>query len=199
MNNQIPWHGRPARVFESGRHGRAAHATGMTLVELLISMAITSMLLVGLCATFHASMSAVQFGNSYIRCTQTARDALSRIVTEVRQADAVQVNPAGTSVQVIRPADKLTTGEIYRQFSFDAATKRITTQVFHADGGSSPVYEVAEDIAACTFGPADVRPGIDNAPTTVRVPISITCSVGGNSITLTGAASPRRVAYNHGQ
>jgi hypothetical protein len=70
-------------------------------------------------------------------------------------------------------------------------------QIFQA-AGSSPVYEVAEDITACTFGPADMRTDIDGAMTTVRVPISITCSTGGSSVTLIGAASPRRMAYNHG-
>jgi hypothetical protein len=57
---------------------------------------------------------------------------------------------------------------------------------------------VAEDITACTFGPAEITAN-DGAPTASCIPISITCTVGDSSFTLTGAASPRRVAYNHGR
>jgi Tfp pilus assembly protein PilW len=164
----------------------------MTLIELLISLAISTSLLVALAAVFHASSSAIELNDSYFRCTQTTRVALDQIVTELRRADAVKVAPGCDSIQVIRPADQLERDEVYRQFSYDPAGKRITLQIFYAGNRSSPVYELAANITACTFGPADTGTDSNNAPVALRIPISITCSTAGNSVTLTGAATPRR-------
>jgi prepilin-type N-terminal cleavage/methylation domain-containing protein len=172
-------HLRRARSFRRHRHG-------LTLVELMISLSISSALLVALGAAFHAVTRTVEINDSYFRCTQAARVALGQITTEIRRADAVQVSIAGDILQVIRPADQLSPNEIYRQFSYDAAGGRLTLQVFFAGNTSSPVYELATHVSACSFGSRDAvhSPG-------PCIPITITCSAGGNSVTLTGAATPR--------
>ena len=169
---------------------------GMTLVELLISLAISPALLVALAAAFHASSSTVESNDSYFRCTQTARVMLEQIVTELRRADAVKVSPTYASIEVIRPAEQLSPNEIYRQYSYDGPGNRVTLQIFFADKTSSPVYELATHISACTFGPADTEMDSTNAPVPVRIPINITCTAGGHSVTLTGAATPRRSLRN---
>ena len=171
---------------------KTARTRGMTLVELLISLAISSALLVALAAVFHASTRAVELNNSYFRCTQAARVTLEQIVTEVRRADAVQVGPGCDSIQVIRPADQMTPNEIYRQFSYDATAKRVTLQIFYAGNTAGPPCELAANISACTFGPADSGTDSNNATVAVRIPIRVTCSAGGSSVTLTGGATPRR-------
>ena len=186
------WHGLPARVFNSQITGAppVPRRCGMTLVELLISLAISSALLVALAAAFHASTSAIETNDSYIRCTQTARVTLGQLTTENRRADAVQVSPGCDVIQVIRPADQLSPNEIYRQFAYDAGNKRITLQIFYAGNTSSPVYELAGNISACTFGMAGADGKNPSMPH--RIPISITCSSSGSTVTLTGAATPRR-------
>jgi type II secretory pathway pseudopilin PulG len=171
----------------------------MTLVELLISLSITSMLLAGLCAAFNASMSSAQLANSYINCTQNARQAMSRVIDDIRQADAVRVDDSGSSIEIIRPPGKAEAGEISRQYFYDHNEQRISMKIIHADGGSSPIYEVARDISACAFGPAEIRRESDQSLTTVCVPVSITCTAGGSRVVLNATASPRRAAYNRGQ
>jgi prepilin-type N-terminal cleavage/methylation domain-containing protein len=168
------------------------HRRGMTLIELLISLSISTALLVALAAAFHAASRAVEVNDSYARSTQAARVALNQIVTEIRRADAVKVAPDRASLQVIRPPDPLSPGEIYREFAYDATGKRITSQTFYAGRRASPVYELAANVSVCTFGP--VEAGADSNPgaTAACIPIRITCSASGTAVTITGAATPRR-------
>jgi prepilin-type N-terminal cleavage/methylation domain-containing protein len=167
--------------------------SGMTLVELLIALGISSALLVALAAAFHASTRAVEFNDSYFRCTQTARLALDQLVTEIRCADAVEVASGGATLRVIRPAGQLAPKEIYRQFSFNREARRITLEIFYAGNSSSPVYELAANVTDCTFGVPRARSDAGSAQTAGSIPVRITCSIGSASATLAGAATPRRM------
>ena len=165
----------------------------MTLIELMMALSISSALLIAIAAAFHASANAITHNDAYFRCTQSARVALEQITTEIRRAEAVQVNSAN-SIQIIRPAGLLEANEIYRQFSYDAPGKRITLQIFHAGGIPGSLYEVAENVTTCNFGPAEMGSDVNHIPIALLIPIQITCSMGGNSVTLSGASAPRRSA-----
>jgi prepilin-type N-terminal cleavage/methylation domain-containing protein len=174
-----------------GRH-RTLTRQGLTLIEMLISMAITASLLIAIAAAFHASAIAVETNERYFRCTQSARVALEQISAELRRADAAEVTPGGQSLRIIRPIDQLAPGEIYRQYAYEPSTQRITLQIVYAGNNPSPTYNLAENVSACTFGPAEMGSDPQGKPVTRCVPLHITCSLGTSSVTLTGAASPRR-------
>ncbi|HZL37819.1 MAG TPA: prepilin-type N-terminal cleavage/methylation domain-containing protein [Tepidisphaeraceae bacterium] len=165
---------------------------GLSLLEAMISLVISTILLVAVSAAFQASAKAVELNDSYFRCSQAGRVTMIQMLTEMRRADAVQVDSGGTWVQVIRPMDQLTPNEIYRQFTYDAANQRITLQIFYTGSTSSAVYELAANVNACSFGPADMGTDYNNSLVAVRIPVTITCTSGGNSVTLSGAAAPRR-------
>jgi type II secretory pathway pseudopilin PulG len=164
----------------------------LTLVEALVSLSITATLLAALVFAFHASANTIQANDANFRCTQTARLALNQITTEIRRADAVEVDQQGMSVQIILPANERTANEIYRRYSYDEPGKRITLQFFYANDVTSSQYELADNVAMTKFGPAETRTGADGVRVTVYVPISITCSTGGSNVTLAGSAGPRR-------
>ena len=172
---------------------------GLTLIEALLAMAITSTLLVALAAVFHASAMTVNANSDYFRSTQTARLALGRITTEIRRADAVEIDSSRRSIRIIPPAGELSAGEVYREFRYEPATHVLTLQIFDQRGLAGPVNELADHVTAFSVGAGETRdePG-DAANPNRCLPVSITCTIGGASVTLAGSVSPRR-AYNHGQ
>jgi hypothetical protein len=166
--------------------------TGLSLIETMISVAITTALMVAVAAAFKVSANAIDMNDTFFRCSQGGRVTMNQILTEMRRADAVEVNTAAGTIQVIRPSDELAPNEVSRQFTYDSANKRVTLQISYANNVFSPVYELATNVTAATFGPADMGTDYNNALVAVRIPVTLTVSAGGNGVTLSGAASPRR-------
>ena len=170
--------------------GRRYVRRGLSLPELMISMSISVLLLVAVGTAFNASAQAVEMNDRFFRASQAARITVNQLLTEVRRSDSVDVH--ATYVDVIRPTENLTTGEIYRRFAYDAANRRITVQIFKAGGVGGTVYTLASNVTAATFGPAEMVRDANQAWVVVRVPISVTVAVGSNDVTLNGAAAQRR-------
>src|ERR1041384_6192160 len=77
------------------RHSRTyvgALRRGLSIVEVLISLAITSVLLTAVSAAFTASSEAVENNDEFFRATQAARVSMTQILTEVRRAKSVNVS-----------------------------------------------------------------------------------------------------------
>jgi len=173
---------------------------GLSLVEAMISLVLTSMLLTAVAAAFSGASQAIEMNDNYFRCTQAARVSMDQILGEIRNCDSLDMSTANT-IRIIRPAAgsgpySLTTNEVERDFVYDTVNKRITLQIFYSGGTSSPLYELATNVTSCTFGPADT--GLDYTGLTepVHVPIKVTVTNGvGNdasSLYLSGSAAPRR-------
>jgi prepilin-type N-terminal cleavage/methylation domain-containing protein len=175
-------------------------ARGLSLPEVMISLAITSTLLVAVAAAFCASASAIENNDAFFRCTQASRVTMNQILAEIRNCDSMDMSVANTikvirqapvpgvlNQQYVRPAN-----EASRSFVYDSANKRITLQISYLDGTFSPLYELTSNVNACGFGPAEMGLDYNNAEIPVRVPILVTVSTGGNSVVLDGSAAPRR-------
>ena len=172
---------------------RLVSRRGLSMVEAMISLAITSMLLVATGAAFTASASAVQANDEFNRASQTARVTMNQMLVEVRRADAVQCDPAGTTyMDVIRPTETLTPNEVYRRYRFDSANKRLTLQIFYTGNVPGPLYVLARNVNSATFGPAQTGKDSNNATVVQRVPVTVAVKVGKNYVALNGAAGPRR-------
>src|SRR4051812_7948867 len=66
-------------------HPSSLRARGLSLVECLISLAITALLLTGVAAAFRASAAAIKINDQFFRASQAARISLNQIMTEVRR------------------------------------------------------------------------------------------------------------------
>src|SRR2546423_5490584 len=120
--------------------GRArCRRRGMGIIEVMISVSISASLLVAVAAAFKASSNAINRNDEFFRCTQAGRISLNQMLTEIRRADAVQVNGT-TSVDIIRPTQSRLPNEVHRTFSYDATNQRITLQIFYTTGPASPLY-----------------------------------------------------------
>jgi len=67
----------------------AKYKTGFTIVELLISLAISAMLLVAVAVAFNASAINYQENEDIFRAINNSRQALFRITSQLRTAKGV--------------------------------------------------------------------------------------------------------------
>jgi hypothetical protein len=162
----------------------------LSLSELMISLAITSMLLTAIGAAFHSSAAVVQNNDQFFRATQAARVAMNLILTEVRRSDSVQV--AANQIDIIRPVETLPANEKMRSFKYDATNKRLTLFITYLDNSVSPEYPLAESVVSTNPFTYDMGVDANNAACVTRASIAIEVKVGSSDIRLSGSAAPRR-------
>lgn len=177
----------------SRRTSRSRARRGLSLVEVMISLSISTMLLVAVCGAFVASVSVVEANDQFFRASQTARVTMSQMLTEIRRAESVQCSAAApTHFEVIRPAEMLTPNEVYRKYAYSATTRQLTLQIFYANDVAGPSYVLATNVESMAFGPPQMGTDSNNANAVQRIPVTASVKVGKHFITLNGAAGPRR-------
>src|SRR4051794_33744552 len=189
--SKYPRAGNPGHVARRGsRRGRH----GLSLMEAMISLAICSMLLVATGTAFTASANAMQTNTDFNRASQSARVTMNQMLVEIRRTDAVSCDAGGDTsyYDVIRPAGTLLPNEIYRRYRFDSAAGKLTLQIYYSGNAPGPVYTLASNISAATFGPPVKGTDANNTTVVQRVPIAITAKTGKNAVTLYVSAGPRR-------
>ena len=165
-------------------------ARGLSLVEVMISIAITSMLLTAIAAAFQSSSSMIEHNDQFFRATQSARVALNQILTEVRRCDSVQVT--GTQVDIIRPDETRPANEKIRSYKYDATNKRIVLFFRYQDDTLSAEYPLAENILSTTPFTYDMGVDANNAACVARLSVALEVQVEKNKVRLSGSTAPRR-------
>lgn len=167
---------------------------GLSLVEVMLSLTISTFLLVAVAAAYNASAAAVEVNDRFFRATQAARVTLNQVLTEIRRADTVICAAAGDSIYVTRPAHvRAATNEETRLYRYDATARTITVQIFYDAGGiktAGPVYTLARNVEVGSFGPPDVAAASAGA-SDARVPVTVEVKVGANAVRLNGSSTPR--------
>lgn len=166
---------------------------GLSLVEAMISLAITAMLLVSVSMAFTASTQVVQSNDEFFRATQAARIGLNQMLTEVRRATVIQGNATAQSVSL------LTEDAEDRTYLYDPAAKKLYLYV--GEVADNVRYTLCSNVQSATFA---VDPVTRTDPVTgqqsvhiVRVAITMDVKCGNNHLQLSGSAAPRReVTYD---
>lgn len=200
MNPTTPSDRRP--------HARPRTPRGLSISEVLISLAITSMLLTAIAAAFHSSSQIITENDEFFRATQAGRVALNQMLTEIRRADnvpardsivqATATNPqftvqgiAANLLPVSRPLDAHMSQEYMRYYRYDPATKRLLLYFQNQNGQVTAEYPLASNVQQSPFS-WDEAPGSDNSIIASRVSVALEIAVGNNRIRLSGSAVPRR-------
>jgi type II secretory pathway component PulJ len=173
----------------------ARRRRGLSMIEAMIAMSITSMLLVAVSGAFTASSQAVETNDQFFRASQTARVVLHQMLGEIRRADLVQCDPLDKDTSyfdVMRPAEDITPLEVYRRYKYDSNTRQLTLTIFKASDVVSAKYVLANNVEAAAFGPPQRGNNANNVVVVQRLPVTVTVKVGNNYIALNGAAGPRR-------
>jgi type II secretory pathway pseudopilin PulG len=162
--------------------------TGLSLVEVMISLGIAAMLLTASAAAFHASSAVVQNNDEFSRATQAARVSLHQILTQVRRG-SVQLASGDHWITLTMPpaAGEATGKNVTYRYRPESQQLVLVTNYDATD----PDYVLASNVSEMLF---DVEPGTDytSAPCVANVTVTIRVRVGDNDVFLSGAAAPRK-------
>jgi len=151
------------------------HNRGFTIVELLIALAITGILLAAVAVAFNASIINYTENQNIFKAINSARQALSRITTEVRTARMVDPNNDPTCCRVW------------------CADGSIVTYRYESGEGKQKLYlndhVLCDNVAAMTFKKDEGTPPTGDVKS---VQISMTVAIGDVRQTVTAAAVVRR-------
>ena len=182
-----------ARTF-SRRVGSAHRlgGRGLSLAEVMISLAITSMLLTAIAAAFQSSTQVIENNDKFFRATQSARVAINQILTEVRRSDSIDdTQISATLIPILRPVETRPVNEAMRYYKYDPTNKRVVIYFKYTNGTFSGEYPIAEAVQSNPFS-WDMGKDANNSDCVVRVSAVMEVKVGSNDIRLSGSAAPRR-------
>jgi prepilin-type N-terminal cleavage/methylation domain-containing protein len=166
----------------SGYRVRASGRSGFTLAEVLLSLAIAGILLAAVATAFNASIINYRENEDIFVAVNSIRQALFRITTQLRTANAVDPNaPSNECTMITSSGDDIT----YRYNVDDNKLYLITN-----DDLSDDDYVLCENVTAATFTKDTV---IEDMQIIVKsVQISMTVMSGDEQRTVASAAVIRR-------
>ena len=161
---------------------KADNRSAFTIAEMLIALAITAMLLAAVAVAFNASVVSYRVNEDTFKAINSARQALSRITTQLRTATAVDPNdPNNKCSMITAEGDDIT----YQYNSTDNRLYLVTN-----DDLTDSDYVLCDNVTAMTFTKnTAIR---DTVVYVKSVQMSITVQSGGLQKTLVAAAVIRR-------
>lgn len=177
-------------------HTKNRSLAGMTLPELLVSLAITAMLLTALAVAVNATMTSYTTNQDMATATVSSRNALRQMCRTIRSAwnepdNPIGVNDDGTTCSLVDAGGR---NIIYR---YDADAQQLQININGSDDwyglvdGVLPVVD-GDAIFVATAPPAGGWPG----GTVGRVVIRFRVVAGDISRSVSAAAVPRNVLYD---
>jgi prepilin-type N-terminal cleavage/methylation domain-containing protein len=155
---------------------------GFTIIELLMALSISALLLAAIALAFNASAANYQQNEDIFKAVNSARQALFRITSQLRTANAVDpCAPSNECSMITAAAQNIT----YRYNSSDKKLYLVTNDdLFDAD------YVLCDNVTAMTFSKSPIltKDGWDSK----SVQISITVASNNIEKTISAAAAIRR-------
>ena len=163
-------------------HRASSIEHGFTVVELLLALAITSILLAAVAVAFNASIINYRENEDIFKTINSTRQALFRITSRLRTAEAVDPNsPDDECTLITAGGDDIT----YRYDSGDNKLYLITN-----DDASDGDYVLCDNVTAMTFKKDTATEG--GIVYVKNVQISVTVVSGGLERTVSAAAVVRK-------
>ena len=158
-------------------------AAGFTVVECLIGLAISAMLMTALAVAFNASIVNYQENEAMFESVNNARQALTRMTSELRTADDVSFFAPGNQCVFLTATSELLTYE-YRDAD---------NTLYLIKNATGDEYTLCDDVTAASF---DKTQADDDPNDSKSVLISMTVQTGDRERTLSAAAVVRRALTN---
>ena len=154
---------------------------GLSLVEVMISTAIASTLLVATGMAWVASTNAVEINDRTARGLQSGSTAILQVTSAVRRCQAAQVYSDHVDLVTFD-------GHNYT-YQYSASAQQL--QFVNRDVTPNVMHPMASNVTACTFG-CDTAPNpLTQVLCVVHVSINMTINIGNCPFTLCGSAAPR--------
>jgi len=164
-------------------HFRSKSTAGFTVVECLIALAISAVLLTAVAVAFNASVVSYQENEKMYRTMNNARQALTRMTTQLRTGYAVF--PGDPSHRC--SFHTATNDDITYEFR-DASDPSDPNTLWLITNSDSQAYLLCDNVIAATFDRTLTGDGMDCK----SVQISLTVRDGGFERTLSAAAVVRK-------
>lgn len=148
------------------------------MAELLISLAITAILLAAVAVAFNASAINYSQNENIFKTTNQARQSLSRMTSQLRTAEAVDPNTNSSQCSLITAESQFAT------YRYDSGSSTL-----YLDTNSNS-YVLCDNVTAMTFA-RETATG-DSGVYVKSVKIQMTVSSGGVSRTVSAAAVIRK-------
>ena len=153
---------------------------GFTIVELLVALAIASILLAAVATAFNASIINYRENEDIFKAINSARGALLRITSQLRTADAVDpTSPANECTLITAGGDDVT----YQYNNGD-------NKLYLIDNLSGSSYVLCDNVTAMSFAKDTVI--IESIEKVRSVQVSITVTRGNAQRKISAAAVIRR-------
>ncbi len=166
------------------KHCLQNRAAGFTVVECLISLAICAMLMTAVAVAFNASLVNFRENEEMFQSINSARQALTRMTTQLRTANAVDTDTTATASCAFQSV----TGELityeFRNASHADSQYRNTLCLI----SSGTPYILCDNVTAASFTRTLTTDGLNCK----SVLISLTVQCGASERTLSAAAVVRR-------
>ena len=157
-----------------------SNGCGFTIVEILLALAIASILLTAIAVAINASIINYRQNEDMFKVINSARQSLFRITSQLRTADAVEPSsPANECTLITAGGDAIT----YQYNNGDNKLYLITNVDL-----TDPDYVLCENVTAMTFTKTPTDDGTDCK----SVQISITVARGNVERKISAAAAIRR-------
>jgi len=157
-------------------------ADGFTIAEVLIALVVVSILLAAVAVAFNASAINYRENNDIFNAVNSARQALFRMATQLRTADAVNPDSLSNECSLITAGGD----DITYRYNSSAKKLYLITNDITTDGD----YVLCDNVTAMTFTKDVVTEGPQTKVKSVQ--ISITIAAGDIQRTLSAAAVIRR-------
>ena len=160
---------------------------GFTIAEILVALAITGLILAAVAVALNASIINYRENEDIFKTVNSARQALSRITTDVRTASRVFVVDETPEQCSMETAD----GHSIRYQYYNSSSAAETREKLYLETGSSgiPGYLLCDNVISMTFEKGQ----LNNKGYPKSVQISMTVESGNTQRTLCAAAVIRRV------
>jgi prepilin-type N-terminal cleavage/methylation domain-containing protein len=158
------------------------YESGFTIVELLLALAIASILLATVATAFNASIINYRQNEDIFKVINSARQSLFRLTSQLRTADAVDpTSPVNECSLITAGGDDIT----YRYNNADNKLYLITN-----DDLTDPDYVLCDNVTAMTFTKDTVI--VESIEKVRSVQVSITVACGNVERKISAAAVIRR-------
>jgi len=157
---------------------------GFTYVELLIALAITAVLLTAVAVALNASMVNYRENEEIFRAVNLARQALSRITTQLRTAQSVDPSAPANECSLVTSTGQ----DITYRFDSDNNTLYLITN----DDATDDDYILCENVAAMTFTKNTTTVESVVYVKSVQISITVTNDAGDFQQTVSAAVVMRR-------
>jgi competence protein ComGF len=145
----------------------------LTLIDTMLSLAISSSLLVAVGAAFNASSKAIQYNDQFAQAVQSARISINQIMTEVRRSSGYPTVSVDN-----KSIDMMTYGLEHRIYVY---LPNQTLTITRENVNPWITNTIATNVTDCKF--------YDDGKS---ITMNVTVKVGNNQMVLCGSATPRR-------